>query len=38
MKIGITIIATNAYFPLGIRFIKKFKHYYKGDFEKPMVN
>ena len=33
MKIGITIIATNAYFPLGIRFIKKFKHYYKGDFE-----
>jgi hypothetical protein len=29
-KIGIVILATNAYFPLGIRFIKKFVHHYKG--------
>jgi hypothetical protein len=31
MKIGIVVIATNAYFVLGIRFIKKFIHHYKGD-------
>lgn len=31
MKIGIVILATNAYFILGIRFIKKFMKYYKGD-------
>jgi hypothetical protein len=31
MKIGIVILATNAYFVLGIRFIKKFMHHYKGD-------
>lgn len=30
-KIGIAILATNAYFILGIRFIKKFMHHYKGD-------
>lgn len=30
MKIGILIIATNSYLPLGIRFIKKFIHHYKG--------
>jgi hypothetical protein len=30
-NIGIAIIATNAYFVLGIRFIKRFTHYYKGD-------
>jgi hypothetical protein len=30
-KIGIVILATNAYFPLGIRFIKKFVHHYKGE-------
>ena len=30
-KIGIVILATNAYFVLGIRFIKKFMHHYKGD-------
>ena len=30
-KIGIVIIATNAYFVLGIRFIKKFVYHYKGD-------
>ena len=33
MKIGITIIATNSYFVLGIRFIKRFIHFYKGDKE-----
>jgi len=31
MNIAITLVATNAYFVLGIRFIKKFVHYYKGD-------
>lgn len=31
MNIGIVIIATNAYFVLGVRFIKKFLHHYKGD-------
>lgn len=31
MKIGIVVLATNAYFILGIRFIKKFMHHYKGD-------
>jgi len=31
MNIGIIILATNAYFVLGIRFIKKFLHHYKGD-------
>jgi hypothetical protein len=30
-RIGIVIIATNAYFVLGIRFIKKFMHYYNGN-------
>jgi hypothetical protein len=32
-KIGIVLLATNAYFVLGVRFIKKFRHYYKGDAE-----
>jgi hypothetical protein len=32
-KIGIVIIATNAYFILGINLIKKFIHYYEGDSE-----
>jgi hypothetical protein len=31
MNIGIVILATNAYFILGVRFIKKFIHHYKGD-------
>lgn len=31
LNIGIAIIATNAYFILGIRFIKKFIYYYKGN-------
>lgn len=30
-NIGIVILATNAYFILGVRFIKKFIHHYKGD-------
>jgi hypothetical protein len=29
-KIGIVILATNAYFVLGVTFIKKFSHHYKG--------
>ena len=29
-KIGIVILATNSYFVLGVRFIKKFSHHYKG--------
>lgn len=29
-KIGIVILATNAYFVLGVRFIKKFMHHYHG--------
>lgn len=32
-RIGIVILATNAYFVLGIRFIKKFVHHYTGDCE-----
>ena len=31
MNIGITILATNAYFVLGLRFIRRFVHFYKGD-------
>ncbi len=31
MKIGIVIVATNAYFILGLRFIRRFMHYYEGD-------
>ena len=30
-KIGIVILATNSYFVLGVRFIKKFIHHYKGN-------
>ena len=30
-NIGIVILATNAYFILGVRFIKRFMHYYKGN-------
>lgn len=30
MKIGIAIVATNAYFVLGIKFIKRFHHFYNG--------
>lgn len=31
MNIGIVVIATNAYFILGLRFIQKFKKYYTGN-------
>ena len=31
MNIGVVVLATNAYFVLGIRFIKRFMHFYKGD-------
>lgn len=31
MTIGIVIIATNSYFILGLRFIKRFMHFYKGN-------
>ena len=31
MNIGILILATNAYFPLGLRLVNRFHHYYNGD-------
>lgn len=31
MRIGIVVLCTNAYFVLGIRFIKRFMQFYKGD-------
>lgn len=31
MKIGIIVLCTNAYFVLGVRFIKRFMKFYKGD-------
>jgi hypothetical protein len=31
MNIGIVVLATNAYFVLGIRFMKKFMHHYTGQ-------
>lgn len=31
MKIGIAIVATNAYFVLGVKFVKRFYHFYNGD-------
>lgn len=33
MKIGIILLATNGYFPLGVRFVKKFMHFYEGSSE-----
>lgn len=30
--VGIVVIASNGYFPLGIRFIKKFDSFYRGDY------
>lgn len=30
-KIGIVVLATNAYFLLGVRFMKRFMHHYKGS-------
>lgn len=32
-KIGIVILATNAYFVLGLRFMRRFMHFYKGNFD-----
>lgn len=32
-KIGIVILASNAYFPLGIRFMNRFNHYYVGNHD-----
>lgn len=31
-NIGIVVLATNAYFVLGVRLIKRFMQYYKGDY------
>ena len=31
MKIGIVLVATNSYFVLGVRFIKKYLHHYTGE-------
>ena len=33
MKIGVIIVATNSYFVLGVRFIKRFAQFYKGNAE-----
>lgn len=33
MKIGIVVLCTNAYFPLGIRLIKRFMQFYTGEQE-----
>lgn len=33
MKIGIVVLCSNAYFPLGIRFAKRFMNFYKGTAE-----
>lgn len=30
-KIGIVVLCSNAYLPLGIRFVKRFAHFYKGS-------
>lgn len=32
-RIGIVVLATNAYFPLGLRFMKRFMHFYNGECE-----
>jgi hypothetical protein len=32
-RIGIVVLATNAYFILGLRFMKRFMHFYEGDCE-----
>lgn len=33
MRIAISLVATNSYFVLGIRFMKRFMHHYKGNAE-----
>ena len=30
-KIGIVVLATNAYFVLGVKFIKRFHHFHKDN-------
>lgn len=32
-KIGIVLLMTNAYFPLGVRFVKRFMQFYRGNSE-----
>ena len=32
-RIGIVVLATNAYFILGLRFIRRFAHFYQGESE-----
>ncbi len=32
-KIGIVLLATNAYFVLGLRFIRRWMHYYEGEYD-----
>lgn len=32
-RVGIVILATNVYFVLGVRFMKRFIHFYQGDCE-----
>lgn len=32
-RVGIVILATNVYFVLGLRFMKRFIHFYRGDCE-----
>src|SRR6187431_1245904 len=32
-RIGIVVLATNSYFILGLRFMKRFMHFYKGESE-----
>lgn len=32
-EIGIVLLATNAYFVLGLRFIRRFIHFYKGEYD-----
>lgn len=31
-ELGIVVLATNAYFVLGLRFIRRFHHFYKGNY------
>ena len=32
-EIGIVVLCTNVYFILGIRFVKRFMHFYKGEYK-----
>lgn len=33
MKIGIVVLCTNSYFVLGVRFVKRFMHFYNGSHQ-----